>query len=201
MHYSINFLNDNSEHTLEQVGRECLNRVRDALNMFLNPDSLTIEELLSDSCIDNDILDQIKEEKEENNLSDDDNFSMLSSSLQDDIREQYQVRFNEYGLSFSYVELDKDTEQDYFKYLLSWGGPSDEIRFYDNGAIEYVYMSWFCGVGFNVTKDDVFKQVRDWFRDCDMLNFEQERSEYNYYDILAEKEESDGNKQIEIEAE
>jgi len=201
MHYSINFLNDNSEHTLEQVGRECLNRVRDALNMFLNPDSLTIEELLSDSCIDNDILDQIKEEKEENNLSDDDNFSMLSSSLQDDIREQYQVRFNEYGLSFSYVELDKDTEQDYFKYLLSWGGPSDEIRFYDNGAIEYVHMNWFCGVGFNVTNDDVFKQVRDWFRDCDMLNFEQERSEYNYYDILAEKEESDGNKQIEIEAE
>jgi len=201
MCYPINFLNDNTEKNLEQVGRESLLCVRDTLNMFFNSDSLTIGELLSDSDIDSDILDQIKEEKEENNLSDNDNFSMLSGFLQDDIREQYIERFNQYGLSFDYVELDKDTEQDYFRYQLSYGGPSDEIRFYDNGAIEYVFLDWFCGVGFNVTNDDVFKQVRDWFRDCDMLNFEQERSEYNYYDILAEKEESDGNKQIEIEAE
>lgn len=190
MNYSINFLNDNSEHTLERIGRESLDDVRKTLNMYLNPDSLTIEELLSDSDMNSDILDQIKEEKAENSLSDKDNFNKLSTYLQDDIREQYQERFNEYGLSFNYVKLDEDTEQDYFRYQLSWGGPSDEIRFYDNGAIEYVYMDWFCGVGFNVNNDDVFKQVRDWFRDCDMLNFEQKRSEYSYYEILAKKAES-----------
>lgn len=197
MNYSINFLNDNSKHTLERIGRESLDDVRKTLNMFLNSDSLTVEELLSDSDMNSDILDQIKEEKEENSLSDDDNFSMLSSSLQDDIREQYQEQFSEYGLSFDYVELDEDTEQDYFRYQLSWGGPSSEIRFYDNGAIEYVYMDWFCGVGFNVTNDGVFKQVRDWFRDCEMLNFKQKRSEYDYYDILAEKEESEDDNEEE----
>jgi hypothetical protein len=159
--------------------------------MYLNPDSLTIEELLSYSDMDSDISDRIKEEKEENNLSNDDTFDMLSSSLQDDIREQYIERFIQYGLSFNYVELDKDTEQDYFRYQLSYGGPSDEIRFYDNGAIEYVYLDWFCGVGFDVTNDGVFKQVRDWFKELDVLNFEQKRSEYSYYEILAEKAESE----------
>ena len=159
--------------------------------MLLNPDSLTIEELLSDSDIDSDILDQIKEEKAENNLSNDDTFDMLSSPLQDDIREQYQERFVECGIAFDYVKLDKDTEQDYFRYQLSYGGSSEEIRFYDDGAIEYVYLDWFCGVGFDVTNDGVFKQVQDYFKELDMLNFEQKRSEYDYYDILADKEESE----------
>lgn len=191
MYYPINFLNDNAEKNLEQVGRESLDNVRKTLNMFFNSDSLTVKELLSDSDMYSDILDQIKEEKEENNLSDNDNFSMLSGFLQDDIREQYIERFIQYGLSFDYVELDKDTEQDYFRYQLSYGGPSDEIRFYDNGAIEYVFLDWFCGIGFNVTNDGVFKQVRNWFKELDVLNFEQKRSEYSYYEILAEKAESE----------
>jgi len=191
MYYSINFLNDNAEKNLEQVGRESLLRVRDTLNMLLNPNSLTIGKLLSDSDMNSDILDQIKEEKAENRLLDGDNFNKLSTYLQDDIREQYIERFNQYGLSFDYVELNKDTEQDYFRYQLSYGGPSDEIRFYDNGAIEYVYLDWFCGIGFNVTNDGVFKQVRKWFKELDMLDFEQKRSEYDYYEILAEKAESE----------
>ncbi len=195
MCYPINFLNDNAKKNLEQVGRESLDNVRDTLNMYLNPDSLTIEELLSDSDMNSDILDQIKEEKAENSLSDEDNFTKLSTYLQDDIREQYQERFDEYGIAFDYVELDKDTERDYFRYQLSYGGPSDEIRFYDNGAIEYVFLDWFCGVGFNVTNDEVFKQVRDWFKELDILNFEQKRSEYSYYEILAEKAEEDNEEE------
>ena len=191
MYYPINFLNDNAEKNLEQTGRDSLLRVRDTLNMFLNSDNLTIEELLSDSNMNSDISDQIKEEKEENTLSNDDTFDMLSSPLQDDIREQYQERFYQYGLSFDYIELDKDTERDYFRYQLSYGGPSEEIRFYDNGTIEYVYLDWFCGVGFNVTNDEVFKQLREWFKELDMLDFEQKRSEYSYYEILAEKAESE----------
>jgi hypothetical protein len=191
MYYPINFLNDNAEKNLEQTGRDSLDNVRKTLNMYLNPDSLTIKELLSDSDMNSDILDQIEEEKAENSLSDEDNFNELSTYLQDDIREQYQERFDEYGIAFDYVELDKDTEQDYFRYQLSYGGPSEEIRFYDDGAIEYVYLDWFCGVGFDVTNDGIFKQVRDWFKELDVLNFEQKRSEYSYYEILAEKAESE----------
>lgn len=74
--------------------------------------------------------------------------------------------FGNYGLSFDYVD------QGYFRYQLSWGGPSDEIRFYENGAIEYVYMDWFCGIGFNVNTDSAFKLLRDYFTDLGMLDFE-----------------------------
>ena len=38
----------------------------------------------------------------------------------------------EYGLCFDYVKPDTWTDQTegYFRYLLSWGGPSEEFRFY-----------------------------------------------------------------------
>lgn len=58
----------------------------------------------------------------------------------------------EYGLSFDYVapETFKDQEHGYFRYQLSWGGPSDEFRIFvdDNlkpWKIEYWFMDWFDG--------------------------------------------------------
>jgi len=55
--------------------------------------------------------------------------------------------FNDYGLCFDYVEKDTFDNQDegYFRYQLSWGGPSDEINFYRDGRIEYRYKDWFDG--------------------------------------------------------
>lgn len=52
-----------------------------------------------------------------------------------------------YGLCFDYVEKDTFDNQDegYFRYQLSWGGPSDEINFYRDGRIEYRYKDWFDG--------------------------------------------------------
>lgn len=67
---------------------------------------------------------------------------------------------HEYGLSFDYVapETFDDQEHGYFRYQLSWGGPSDEIRYYvdpedceiapyDCGPwrTTYVFMDWFDG--------------------------------------------------------
>src|SRR5665647_2476760 len=39
--------------------------------------------------------------------------------------------FNEYGLCFDYVSPNtfKGQHRGYFRYQLSWGGPSDEFRF------------------------------------------------------------------------
>ena len=61
-------------------------------------------------------------------------------------------RFYEYGLSFDYVAAGTFTDQDqaYFRYQLSWGGPSTEFRFYVNPdltpySIEYWYLDWFDG--------------------------------------------------------
>ena len=62
--------------------------------------------------------------------------------------------FYEYGLALDVVE-DEDTQDiDYIRYQMSWGGPSDEVRFHTDGLIEYVYMDWSCGVGFDISRQD-----------------------------------------------
>ena len=76
----------------------------------------------------------------------------------------------DYGLEFCPVE-DKGGEIEYYRYLLSYGGPSTEIRFYPH-RIEFVYLDWFCGVGFDVSSDRVFQQLREWFGATGLLNFE-----------------------------
>ena len=42
--------------------------------------------------------------------------------------------FNDYGLCFDYVAPDTfdGQKEGYFRYQISWGGPSDEFRFYAN---------------------------------------------------------------------
>tara|TARA_R100001086_G_scaffold13237_1_gene6782 strand:- start:822 stop:1244 length:423 start_codon:yes stop_codon:yes gene_type:complete len=56
---------------------------------------------------------------------------------------------NEYGLSWDYVEAEDETECGYYRFQLSWGGPSDEFRIYidDNYDITvfYHYADWFDG--------------------------------------------------------
>ena len=48
--------------------------------------------------------------------------------------ESEREEFYDYGLSFDYVSPNtfKEQEQGYFRYQLSWGGPSDEFRIYTN---------------------------------------------------------------------
>lgn len=91
--------------------------------------------------------------------------------------------FYEYGLCFdfcgpSYSESEGHASE-YFRYQLSWGGPSDEIRFYPSGMIEYVFLDWFVGVGFDVTKDVDFSWARDWFQECGSLDFSSELQKWD----------------------
>ena len=92
----------------------------------------------------------------------------------------------EYGLSFDYVAPDtfNDQEQGYFRYQLSWGGPSDEFRFYVNPdlsvyCIEYWFLDWFDGASRELTGDDrsLLKEIYGWFYDCGSVEAELERSE------------------------
>ena len=69
--------------------------------------------------------------------------------------------FNEYGLSFDYVAPGKfkDQKRGYFRYQLSWGGPSDEFRFYcdenlEPVEIEYWFLDWFDGAHVTLTGKD-----------------------------------------------
>lgn len=79
----------------------------------------------------------------------------------------------EYGLSFDCVAPDTfpDQHEGYFRYQLSWGGPSDEFRFYVNPdyschRIEYWFLDWFDGVHRILTDadEDLLAKIWDWFR-------------------------------------
>jgi len=68
--------------------------------------------------------------------------------------------FYEYGLSFDYVQTETNGIQDegYFRYQLSWGGPSTEFRFYVNPDMsmhkcEYWYLDWFDGAKADVPNE------------------------------------------------
>lgn len=72
----------------------------------------------------------------------------------------------EYGLSFDYVAPGTFTDQTegYFRYQLSWGGPSDEFRIYaDRRAeynwsiyrVEYWFLDWSDGAKIVLSGDDL----------------------------------------------
>ena len=78
----------------------------------------------------------------------------------------------EYGLSFDYVapETFQDQEEGYFRYQLSWGGPSDEFRIYADKIsgwrwsiykIEYWLLDWFDGAKSYLNKkdEDLIKEI------------------------------------------
>ena len=98
----------------------------------------------------------------------------LQARIQD-IRELWnayqsgQDDIHEYGLSFDYVAAGTFHEQDegFYRWLLSWGGPSDEFRFYTDASghlhrIEYWFMDW--GDGAHVTLSGRNRELlAEWF--------------------------------------
>ena len=61
---------------------------------------------------------------------------------------------NQNSLDFSYIEPNtfKKQSEGYWRWQLSWGGPSDEFRYYHHDgdkkkikSMEYAYMDWFDG--------------------------------------------------------
>jgi len=86
--------------------------------------------------------------------------------------------FNEYGLGFDYVAPHTFTDQrrGYFCYQLSWGGPSDEFRFYVDEwlkptRIEYWFLDWFDGAKKILSGQtyNLLAEILDDFRECGLL--------------------------------
>jgi hypothetical protein len=80
--------------------------------------------------------------------------------------------FYNYGLAVDYVTPGTfNNKAGYLRYQLSYGGPSEEIRFYftpkarEAYKIEFVYLNWGVGVGFDVTNEDWAKWLFDWFNE------------------------------------
>ena len=78
----------------------------------------------------------------------------------------------DYGLSFDWVDPD-GKRAGYYRWQLSWGGPSDEIRFYPSDekhrpVVEYAFMDWFDGATVDPSGDDLDTILEAWehFVEC-----------------------------------
>jgi len=75
-------------------------------------------------------------------------------------------RLEEYGLCIDKVEPDTSGQQPgYWRYQLSWGGPSEEFRYYDQngGRVEFWLLDWWDGAALPVKGRDaqVIKKIMD----------------------------------------
>lgn len=89
--------------------------------------------------------------------------------------------FYDYGLSFDYVVPGtfQGQCQGYFRYQLSWGGPSDEFRLYVGPElrpykIEYWFLDWFDGAHVTLTgkREAFLQELFGWFRECGAVEAE-----------------------------
>ena len=93
--------------------------------------------------------------------------------------------FYEYGLCFDYVSADTFTDQKpgYFRYQLSYGGPSTEFRYYTDAdlslyKIEYWLLDWFDGAHVLVDGDDykLMGEIFDMFKEIGSVEMELEKA-------------------------
>ena len=84
-------------------------------------------------------------------------------------------RFEDYGLSFDFVAPDtfEDQDEGYFRYQLSWGGPSTEFRFYTDATlepykVEYWHLDWFDGASLTLYDEDkaTLLEIFEMFKEC-----------------------------------
>ena len=84
--------------------------------------------------------------------------------------------WNEYGLCFDYVVPGtfKDQDQGYFRYQISWGGPSEEFRFYVNPdlscyRVEFWFLDWYDGEGrhlHDAADRALMMEIYEYLREC-----------------------------------
>jgi len=93
---------------------------------------------------------------------------------------------NEYGLSFDYVEAGTFTDQKvgYFCYLISTGGPGEELRIYTDarlnpGRVEFWLLDWCDGASLPLKGKhmETFKRFWDWLGDTPAYLIEKSKSE------------------------
>ena len=164
---NITFINASS--TGENDQQTMINRAESSLGSILENLSFWFEngtDKESSEVADLDLSDI--EKQLENEEIDQDEFDQLKNLIDT----YWNIgSFYEYGLSFDFVESDENSDG-YYRYQLSWGGPSDEIRFYPDGTIEYCFFDWFVGIGLDVSNNDTMKECMQWFKDCGSIDFE-----------------------------
>jgi hypothetical protein len=80
----------------------------------------------------------------------------------------------EYGLCFDYVGPNtfRDQGEPYFRYQLSWGGPTEEFRFYcgpdlEPYRVEYWYLDWFDSAKIELEGKnlELLLEIWNWFKE------------------------------------
>ena len=86
-------------------------------------------------------------------------------------------RWDEYGLSLDYVPAGtfNDQRRGYLRFQISWGGPSEEFRFFMDErlnctSIEFWYLDWGCGHRIKVSNQTMRDIFEEW-SDCDMIEY------------------------------
>jgi len=92
----------------------------------------------------------------------------------DSYHPEHETNLWDYHLSFDYVPAGMfgDQHEGYFRYQLSWGGPSDEFRFFVSidgrpHRIQYHFMDWFDGAKrvLNGAERELLENIFGWFED------------------------------------
>jgi len=96
-----------------------------------------------------------------------------TQEVKDALEGRGETDFWEYGLGFDYVAPGtfNDQPRGYFRYQLSWGGPSEEVRYYVDEQfkpyrVEFWFLDWFDGAHRDLQSDygiwlDVFHAYQD----------------------------------------
>ncbi len=93
--------------------------------------------------------------------------------------------FSDYGLGFDYVAPGtfNDQKRGYFRYQLSWGGPSDEFRFYCDEnfkpvEIEYWFLDWGDGATITLSGKDyaLLDEIFNDFKEIGVVQSEYDKS-------------------------
>ena len=77
------------------------------------------------------------------------------------------TEIREYPLSFDHVEANffandrgEHTHEGYSRYQMSYGGPQDEIRFYNDNTVTYAFLDWGDGAEIDITDEAITKRFR-----------------------------------------
>lgn len=74
-------------------------------------------------------------------------------------------RLEEYGLCVDRVESGTfgPEQKEYRRYQISWGGPSEEFRWFNDGRVEFWYLDWFDGAKVTLNEKDanIIKDIID----------------------------------------
>tara|TARA_B100000902_G_scaffold327575_1_gene323207 strand:+ start:180 stop:554 length:375 start_codon:yes stop_codon:yes gene_type:complete len=83
------------------------------------------------------------------------------TTVSGDIKEMYKADIENGGGGYDPhyplhvdVVVDENGTPEYGQFLMSWGGPSDELAFYHDGTIKYIFKDWFDVAERDVTEHD-----------------------------------------------